>query len=540
MEKRQIIDLLLENEIKEISKNDRVRISLINFKGTLCVLKQYYGRNLSSVYSNIVELQKKKKCEYVAYVYGCTYYDNDTYIIEEWISGETLEERISHKGCLTEEEFVDVSTKLCNALIYLHSNKPPIIHRDIKPQNIMLLAGGGVKLFDFDIARTQKKSQMSDTGLAVGSEGYISPEQRGAGQTGPFSDIYSLGVTMCRMLSDSKPVFKDGKLHVPKECGRFAKIIRKSCAFDPNSRYKDAESLRNALTKNNDNVKKVLVVVVIIFIWIMLIIAMTEFNGKKVYTLNEKEGGDFFSHLNDEIKNKSVQQSVEYQEMKDNSDISGNITVHETESLEVNGNLANDTQDEMLQKLLERRALAESRPTNVEEIPGVNSELIEFIKSNKLINDFRSFLDITELLGEADIYGVSHVSRSQLPKIYASDDINWMKFCWMSSRATDPLRCRLGVVIFYVEPDVVSNYFNRDTSIKDVISLLGDAESSWVMSSTDGYGNPDRSDFNFFDIKELRNEYQWKYIYEEYTIYIRFIYSEEKICDYVQIVFDKN
>ena len=211
MVKKQIIEYMLENEIEEISRNDKVRISLIKYKGILCVLKQYFGRDLESVYSDIIELQKIKKCEYIAYIYGCIYFENDTYIIEEWMSGETLEERLVHKGCLSKEEFLNISIKLCTALEYLHSNNPPIIHRDIKPQNIMLFDNGGIKLFDFDIARTQKKAQVADTGLARGTEGYISPEQRGAGQTGPSSDIYSLGVTMCRMLSNAMPVFNNGK-----------------------------------------------------------------------------------------------------------------------------------------------------------------------------------------------------------------------------------------------------------------------------------------------------------------------------------------
>lgn len=72
-------------------------------------------------------------------IYAVEYYENDTYIIEEYLAGETLAERIKNSGTISENDFVNIVGKVCDALEYLHRNEPQIIHRDIKPKNIILL-----------------------------------------------------------------------------------------------------------------------------------------------------------------------------------------------------------------------------------------------------------------------------------------------------------------------------------------------------------------------------------------------------------------
>ena len=116
-----------------------------------------------------------------------------TLVIEEYIQGESLRERLARGEWLTEEEARNIMLQLCCGLSHLH--EAGLIHRDIKPSNLILQAGGIVCLIDFDAARLMKESGEEDTRL-LGTRGYAPPEQFGYGQTEARSDIYSLGVTM--------------------------------------------------------------------------------------------------------------------------------------------------------------------------------------------------------------------------------------------------------------------------------------------------------------------------------------------------------
>lgn len=535
MVKKQIIEYMLENEIEEISRNDKVRISLIKYKGILCVLKQYFGRNLESVYSDIIELQKIKKCEYIAYIYGCIYFENDTYIIEEWMSGETLEERLVHKGCLSKEEFLNISIKLCTALEYLHSNNPPIIHRDIKPQNIMLFDNGGIKLFDFDIARTQKKAQVADTGLARGTEGYISPEQRGAGQTGPSSDIYSLGVTMCRMLSNEMPVFNNGKIAIPKECGKYASIIRKCCNFNPKDRYQKAKTLKKALLKRkrrwirNLAVSLSLVLGFIIGFGILMFLHGIDNNMKNEISEIYKETINTITNQNDELKTQVPEVTEQPKETETTKNTNDNTSNNIDTTEESNNHLS---------EIIDNREKEKNKPKQISMIPGVDVSFKEYVESEMIKNNYLGFLESTEFLGTAEIYGVSHL-KSQLPKIYTVDKQDWIKFCWMSNTATDSLQCKLGVIIFYVEPDSISSEFSRNSKLSEIKAMLGEPIESFELANVNGYGTIVKSDFNFFEVTNEIYEYVWAYEYENHNIKVRFLYSDDKICDYVQVVYEK-
>lgn len=239
--------MFMSNEIKVIQDTEKMRMSIVEFEGNYCVLKKYIGRNLKNVYQNIIELQKKKTCEYITYIYAVEYYENDTYIIEEYLAGETLAERIKNSGTISENDFVNIVGKVCDALEYLHRNEPQIIHRDIKPKNIMLLKNGIVKLFDFDAARVSKGDVDKDTVL-MGTMEYIAPEQRGCCESGPYSDIYSLGVTMCEMLSGEMPRFTQKGLSLP-DCGKYNELIRNCLNLDYMVRLNDASVLKQKINK---------------------------------------------------------------------------------------------------------------------------------------------------------------------------------------------------------------------------------------------------------------------------------------------------
>ena len=128
------------------------------------------------------------------------------YLVMDFIVGETLEEfqRKAPQRRLLLSEVFDIGLQLCTVLNYLHSQQPPIVFRDLKPDNIMRTPSGRLYLIDFGIARYFKPGQAKDT-IALGSPGYAPPEQYGKMQTTPRADIYSLGAVLHRLLTTNDP-----------------------------------------------------------------------------------------------------------------------------------------------------------------------------------------------------------------------------------------------------------------------------------------------------------------------------------------------
>src|SRR5437660_1439989 len=130
------------------------------------------------------------------------------YVVMDYIEGQTLEaylqEREGRRKPLTVLEALDIALQLCNVLRYLHTRQPPIIFRDLKPDNVMRTPRGELYLIDFGIARHFKPGKKRDT-IPLGSPGYAAPEQDGRAQTTPQADIYSLGALLHRMLSQVEP-----------------------------------------------------------------------------------------------------------------------------------------------------------------------------------------------------------------------------------------------------------------------------------------------------------------------------------------------
>lgn len=133
------------------------------------------------------------------------------YVVMDYIEGESLDKILSEYGAQPEERVVEWAKQLCNALSYLHSQKPPIIYRDMKPANVMLKPEGNIKIIDFGIAREYKEQNLSDT-TVLGTKGYAPPEQY-SGQTDPRSDIFALGMTMHHLLTGIDP--RNGEPYAP-------------------------------------------------------------------------------------------------------------------------------------------------------------------------------------------------------------------------------------------------------------------------------------------------------------------------------------
>ena len=145
-------------------------------------------------------------------VFNVSYGDRLQYIVMEHVEGITLKEYIEQQGKLGIKETVHFTMQILRALQHAHDKG--IVHRDIKPQNIMLLSNGNIKVTDFGIARFSYSDTKTMTDSAIGSVHYISPEQARGGATDDRADIYSVGVVMYEMLTGQVPFQSDNSVSV--------------------------------------------------------------------------------------------------------------------------------------------------------------------------------------------------------------------------------------------------------------------------------------------------------------------------------------
>ena len=169
------------------------------------------------------------------------------YVIMDYIEGESLDKILDEYGAQSEEMVLSWAMQLCDALNYLHSQKPAIIYRDMKPANVMLKPEGNLKVIDFGIAREYKEQNLADT-TVLGTRGYAPPEQHGSRQTDARSDIYALGMTMHHLLTgvDPRPadyMYVPVRQWNPELSEGIEYIIDKCTALDPEDRYQNCDEL---------------------------------------------------------------------------------------------------------------------------------------------------------------------------------------------------------------------------------------------------------------------------------------------------------
>ena len=178
-------------------------------------------------------------------------------IVMDYIEGITLENILQEEGVQPQEKVVDWAIQLCDVLQYLHTRKPAIIYRDMKPSNIMLRSDGSVVLIDFGTAREFKERHVEDT-TCLGTQGYAAPEQFGGmGQTDERTDIYSMGATMYRLVTGHNPSEPPYEMHPithwnPRLSTGLEGIIAKCTSKDPKSRYQSVQEVRYALEHYRD------------------------------------------------------------------------------------------------------------------------------------------------------------------------------------------------------------------------------------------------------------------------------------------------
>lgn len=183
------------------------------------------------------------------------------FIVMEYVQGENLKDYLSRRGPLTPQTVAEMGQQVAAALAHAHCRG--IIHRDIKPHNLLVSPEGQVKVTDFGIARAAAASSLTETGVVLGSVHYFSPEQAQGGAVDARSDIYALGVVLYELLTGVPPFTGDSPIaialsHLDSEPPAVAELcpyvpedleqaIMKAMAKDPAHRYQTAGELNRAL-----------------------------------------------------------------------------------------------------------------------------------------------------------------------------------------------------------------------------------------------------------------------------------------------------
>ncbi|HOB26151.1 MAG TPA: Stk1 family PASTA domain-containing Ser/Thr kinase [Bacilli bacterium] len=201
--------------------------------------------------------------------------DNGSYyIVMEYIEGKQLKQLLKKRGKLTLTEVVDIMLQVTDGMSAAHDSY--IIHRDIKPQNIMILENGLIKITDFGIAMALNSTQLTQTNSVMGSVHYLPPEQASGKGATIQSDIYSMGILMYELLTGELPFRGDNAVEIalkqikeplpdittklPNIPQSIANIIMKATAKNPKNRYADAremnDDLKTALSSERENEAK--------------------------------------------------------------------------------------------------------------------------------------------------------------------------------------------------------------------------------------------------------------------------------------------
>ena len=216
-----MIFLLQTVELLHQSDKSTVALVIDMETGKKVVRKELSGRHL--IYSKLQTIYHP----YLPNILSVRLENGKTNVTEEYIEGASLG-RIS----LSERGLTRAFLELCQVLEFLHDHG--ILHRDIKPDNILLAPDGHIRLIDFDAAREPKANEAQDTRL-LGTRGYAPPEQFGFAQTDARADLYALGATFRQLLG---PVARKG---------RWRHILRRCTALDPKDRYASAGQIRRAV-----------------------------------------------------------------------------------------------------------------------------------------------------------------------------------------------------------------------------------------------------------------------------------------------------
>ncbi|MGG7179425.1 protein kinase domain-containing protein [Clostridium paraputrificum] len=236
------------------------------------------------------------------------------YIVMDFVDGRNLSNILKYEEILSEENVVNYAKELCDVLAYLHGQRPnPIIHKDIKPANIMLTKEGRIKLIDFGIAKEDNKEW--DDSLLLATSGYVSPEiVEDVRNISQQSDIYSLGATMYHLLTGIKPKKNQIPLPLLKSINKNVSegmeyIVAKATQVDLSLRYKNAEEFKidllniNKIGKEYENKVKSKRKKIVLAFAIFCISFLITIGGWKGYSKSLQKNFDIYINNGIEARN---------------------------------------------------------------------------------------------------------------------------------------------------------------------------------------------------------------------------------------------
>lgn len=220
--------------IKVLKKKDNGEIILYKHccSNRYMVVKKLEG--YYPVYDRLVNMKHGN----FPHVYEVCNDGNKTIVVEEYIQGITVADILENSN-MSIYAMKQIIMQVCDGLYALHSNQ--IIHRDMKPENVIIQENGQVKIIDFDASRIYKLYETKDTKW-VGTIGYAAPEQYGEAQSDERTDIYALGIMMNVMLTGKHPANLMAQ-------GKIGKIIEKCIKINPEQRYKTVLEIKEKLKK---------------------------------------------------------------------------------------------------------------------------------------------------------------------------------------------------------------------------------------------------------------------------------------------------
>ncbi len=189
----------------------------------------------------------------------------NAYIVMELVEGHTLREILDERGRMPPEVAADLARQVAEALADAHRNG--VVHRDVKPGNILIRRDGGVKVADFGIAKATGASDLTSTGMVIGTARYLAPEQAAGKPTDARTDVYALGLVLYEMLTGSVPFTRDTDMataaarltNYPRPVSALAPdvpdwldaVVRRALAREPERRFRSADELATALARGS-------------------------------------------------------------------------------------------------------------------------------------------------------------------------------------------------------------------------------------------------------------------------------------------------
>ncbi|MGN0553716.1 MAG: serine/threonine protein kinase, partial [Oscillospiraceae bacterium] len=239
----------------------------------ICGRKVLMKSGKTDMIENEARLMSKLSGKGIPEVYSCFEKDGKAYLFRQYIEGKSLHERIVSDRAFSQKETIKIGIEICEIISKLHCSDPPIIHRDIKSDNIIITDDGEIFIIDLGISREYDPAASRDTQV-MGTPLNAPPEQFGYGQTDERSDVYALGVLLCELVTGSE---SSDLSELPHE---LAPIIKRCTEFAPDKRYRNAAECKYALLKKQKNPHKAVPLIVSVCA-VAAAVFILSFNGRK-------------------------------------------------------------------------------------------------------------------------------------------------------------------------------------------------------------------------------------------------------------------